>query len=1266
MSITVSSSLLGRPSPRRASHSPRTRGSTMRTPATLAIALLPWLLAPVAAPAAEPSPDPADDLALVLHHEAERAGDFDRLAADWLSCAANVESDAALELLLRRLASLVGRLRRPDAITQPLASLLDGDRLRGEARDVATEILAAARLREGRRAEAERLHAGRGLVESYLVIGPFGKNVTSPLHRPFRPEKGLSLDDRIRDGWQELVWRRLPAAPPGSMIDPRGGTWPRRGVVYSLAQIRGAKATPARLHFLGQGRSVVWWNGSVAIDERTLSEYPSSARRVDVELHEGWNRLLVKSPSAFRMRLTDRADEPLRSPAVEIETERVLHAVDRSPPDARPRTLRESRALRSATEAADASLPTEGDDTTNANLSAALRHLAVAALWRTQGRSDQAVDRVRIAVELAPDDPWVLHHAARTWRYASYLPPSRSKNRAQQAWERALEVDEGFLPAYVNLARLRVEDEKTDEAVELLRTAETRSSTFLYGQMELHRVFEQKRWEAEARAVLDRIRRVAPGNPFAPLELAERYASRGNLARAIDLYREALDLDRSRTSLLGTIAGLEARRGESGEAERWLRRRMDAEPHDDSARWALADFLSHRGRHDEAIAQWRAEVEERPWDPSRHRRLATLLERAGRSDDAKAARTAAVRLGPGQLRLASSLDRDDPASEAFWEPWDEDLESWTDRVPTSGPMVEKAAAITILDISVVEVRVDGSYHEYIHQATRLLSEEAKDDVAKVSTPGEIVTLRTVAQDGAELEPVAATGRSSFVMPGVAPGATTDVAYVVRHENREGRLPALGPFFFQDFRYQQSFLLSRYVLILPEGWAADLDERELDPQETRSGRVTVEKRTRELDDGRQVLVYEARASQRLESERLMPAYEEYVANTSWASRHTWDEVGADLAERALGASLPTPELERAARELVDGVDDPLERARKIYAHVTELVSNPQGSGSAVRVLLEKAGDRTALFKALADLAGLKTRWAWLRPADDMMPRPDWSRPSADMFPSRHVLLETEASGPVWIRLSSRDLPFGRIDEQFSEGSALVLEPDGGHRTVSLPRIPPETYASGLNGTIRLLPEAAADVEIRIVLGPTASYAQKDRFRTLPAFQKMLAGQQIANQVFRGAQVREFDFLHLDSDEPLTIAFSAKAPQVLTESGDDLLMPSVRQASSLVRGLGGPPDRKHPYHLRLRRAVSSRLRVEPGDAYEIRSTPDDVILNHSLARYSLRFRREEGAVLVEQDLTLLPGRLAAAEFAEFLAFCQQVDAAEKGSLVFRKKP
>src|SRR5690606_1930803 len=323
-----------------------------------------------------------------------------------------------------------------------------------------------------------------------------------------------------------------------------------------------------------------------------------------------------------------------------------------------------------------------------------------------------------------------------------------------------------------------------------------------------------------------------------------------------------------------------------------------------------------------------------------------------------------LEIDPGHLRLRDWLDSNEGLADEFWRPYDEKLEDWIDRVPTSGPLVSEAGAICVLDLSVIKVWPDGSSRRYVHQYFRLLSEENKDEIAQVTTPGEIVTLRTVAPDGQSYEPVPALGRRQFVLPGVRPGAFSDVAYVIEAaHNGTGRFESPS-FFFQDYTFRQSFLLSRYVILLPEGIEGDIIERNLRPAEAESGRAKVESRVVELEDGYRALSWEAREVPRLRREGFMPANDDYLATVSIVAPSAWQDVERDLRRSIDGLDTrATPELERLVAERTAGIEKPIDKAHALHRLVSELVPDAGGSTSAIATYHEKSGDRLVLLKAL---------------------------------------------------------------------------------------------------------------------------------------------------------------------------------------------------------------------------------------------------------------------------------------------------------------
>jgi hypothetical protein len=604
--------------------------------------------------------------------------------------------------------------------------------------------------------------------------------------------------------------------------------------------------------------------------------------------------------------------------------------------------------------------------------------------------------------------------------------------------------------------------------------------------------------------------------------------------------------------------------------------------------------------------------------------------------------------------------------DSFWTPYDEKLEDWILQVPEEGPLVDKAASIVVLDVLVLRVEPDGSYCEYVHQAFKLLTEESKEALAKVNTPGELLLLRTLTAAGETLEPVAAQGRGSYVMPGVEKGAFTEFAYRNDHRQR-GRPLSNGPFFFQDSSFRQSFLLSRYVVILPAGFDVGFLESNLEGAARKGGVdfARVEKTVRDLDDGSKVVLYEARRVPRLEPERWIPSPEEYIPNVELRQKQEWDDIAGAKRARYAGRTLPTPELEELARQVTAGIDDPMARARALYEHVNEIIPSRGSARNAVAVLLEKAGNRNVLFKALLDLAEVPSSWAFLRRPEGTMARTDWSYPRSSMFQYPYVRVEVDGAAPHYVSLRSRKTPFARLPEHLEGGKALII----GERSQSITLLPsprPEDSATSLRGTLVLGDALDVTAECDLAIHAVSAHGQKDSLKTRPDFEKKQILSRIANQLFAGAKVQQAEMPGLeDPDKPLAFKLSLTAPKMLRQGGENFLLKPMVQPSQMVKTFSGRSTREHPLHFRSQRVSRDSLRIDAGDHYTLHHAPTDVLLPSALGTYSLTYSVSGNSVVVERELTLLPGRLSAKEFPSFEEFCEKVDAAERESVVFRRR-
>lgn len=1216
----------------------------------------------------------AECLSSAVRSPLERSGNLDGLAAEWIRLLKEKPRDLSAELLARRLGAIRPGLLDEHALIEPIEELLMSDPApTGIARQVLIDTLSDLYRRAGREEDRKRVGADRGFLTEWLIIGPFGKSAASLLEKPFPPEEDIKgdfdLSKGYRDAWQALRWRKVLRERVEPQIEPLEHIHPDDGIAYLLGQLCSDAERTVALHRGSTEGIRIWVNGSLIAHDDPRSAFLPSRRVTPVRLAKGWNRVLVKTRGGFWLRLSDPEGNPFPPGAITQEKEARLNPIGQF-----PNPLSAEAISPGALETWEAWIRELEDSSSNPQLLADAL-LGLAMLQDFYGRQDLSVRSVDRAVALAPEDPFVRFREGEVLRGARHYPQNVSKNRSRQAYELVLSKDPDFVPAYERLAGYLLDDDRYLEAIAKTREGLARAPHNLPLLLLLKTIYQRQRWKPQEMDVVREIERISPSSPIPPGFWGEFYADLRNAGKAVEFLRTAFERDRRQTQLLAEIArNVWSLDGAAAEAA--IREAIALEPDEDRYRDLLIQILADRGRLEEATALARAEEARSPYDPGAAERLGELLLRAGDAQGSRAAYARALALEPGDLRLRRYLESTRaegtggplPSGEPFWARYDERLEDHIPTIPQEGPIIEKAASLLVLDISVIRFEIDGSYSEFVHQAYKLLSEESKEDLARAPGGDEVFELRTISPTGEILEPVPAEGRRSFVMPGLVPGAFVEYAYRNDFSEVRGRLSDVRRFYFQDPSFKSPFLISRYVVIVPEGLDLAIVENRIPPEPGEKTRVPigrVKKTVERLPSGETVLFYEARDSHRLEPEPMMPEPDEYLPNVEIFSKRTWSDIADELSDRQRGGTRISPELEDKAREIAGGIEDPLERAKAIYRFVNGLVANESGPREAVGVLLERAGDRNLLFKSLLDALKIPCHWAYLRPRDDYLPKMDWSVPRREAFGYPYLCLEIGGGDPVYVSLAQRGTPFGLLPEYLQGGKALLLQ-GGPARIVQVPSGSPERSATSTEGTLQVESGLALSIELQLISRAFAAFAQKDRLKTLPPFQKDLAVRATANRLFPGATVEVAELRGLEDPEaPFVVAIKAKAPRALERRGDDTLLKPVIQPAQLVRAFCAAPRREHPFHLRTQAAIRDKILVRPDSGRSIAALPADVTLANPLGTYSLSFRKDGEDVEIRRELTLLPGRLSTDEFPQFVEFCRKVDAAEGERLVLRER-
>lgn len=212
-----------------------------------------------------------------------------------------------------------------------------------------------------------------------------------------------------------------------------------------------------------------------------------------------------------------------------------------------------------------------------------------------------------------------------------------------------------------------------------------------------------------------------------------------------------------------------------------------------------------------------------------------------------------------------------------------------------------------------------------------------------------------------------------------------------------------------------------------------------------------------------MVYTAEKISAIKQERLSPSFGKFaprlmtkINNFHYkgydAAIDSWSDMGTWIDKKLLaGRDALNEATIMEVKNLTSGIDDDLEKAKKIYKYVqdnTRYISVQIGIGglqpiSAIEVDRVKYGDCKGLSnytKALLKAVGVDSYYAVVQAGADKI---DFEDDFADLVQGNHVILTIPYNGTYyWIDCTSQVLPFGYIGSFTDDRKVLIVKPDGG--------------------------------------------------------------------------------------------------------------------------------------------------------------------------------------------------------------------------------
>jgi tetratricopeptide (TPR) repeat protein len=1207
-------------------------------------------LAIVAAPFA-PARAAGDAVATaVAGSEAEARGDFDAWLAELTAAAARAPDSPFAAAALAKARALAPIATDPTVVEKTLEPLLARGVADGEIDEALRDALADRARARGEFEKADAIGQNRGYLRRFAVAGPFGSSSSALVHRRFAPEKrDLDLTSSMEGALGPVRWIAMPVLGDEAWISPMDQIRRGQGVVYALGRVKSATARTVALKAFCSDSFAVFVNASPAIVADREHDFVPAGVWATARLEAGWNRILVKvaGRASFALKLCDPATA---QPVLDVEEGDPLAAADlpASTGDAEPRTYR-----------------TPSDRALEAGKGDVAGSVAAAYMCDDEGRDWDAHLAFQAATAAVGAEKGALAantHAAFGRFLAGFreFPEVQRKLRAKEQFAAAVAARPAHNSAAVRLAEYENEDDHPDKAVKALRE-QIKTQPTSTAWMAVARIARQRSWDREALDAAEHALECAPRNADALRFLIDVDRRLGNSAKADERNDRLLAIDANDGGAADQKFATLRAQGKHEEALALARAYAKRWPSSLGWRAQAAAVLQAMGRDDEALAAWKELAALVPADAGYVRNVAQILE--GKGDDAGALENykkslAAEPFQPPVWRAVARLEGNDTDFGAPFEPNVDDLLKQLPPTEELKKRYPKAVAITVLDHDVTRVREDGSSQVWIHMVYKLLDEKGVKKYGDERNAGDLLEIRAILPDGTVMTPTGLPGRS-YNMEGLVAGTVIDHRYLLSQRAGPKGYDG-GLFFFQDSEVQDEpnpVMLSRFVVVAPASMKLDPVKRNYE------GDPAVETK-----DGMTVTTWEKRDVPRLEPERNMPNIEEIVPLVDYSRPESVEDVNWNLLSMR-DNSRPTPMLADAvAKAVKDGMSD-LEKLHAIYDWVNDEITGEDGGGEGpTATLLAKAGDRGQLFEALVRTAGIPYRNGRAIPWNGETQGRARSL-DADAFALPFLWLEPRGAEPVPFVMLGRLAPFGLLPDAYRGSTAFITDEQGG----SIRRLPaggPSTQNSS-SFEIRLGTDAkSVRVAGSVFMRGANDYEAKREVIEAPEDDRKKWAESTLNRYFASPSLEKVEFPRLDKrGESFEMALEGTMSNYVQPQGETYVVGLGLPRIDMGRRFVEKAERVYDLVLNSRDDRLDEFTIHLGDAFSVKTLPDDLNTFHRLGTYSLTWRlvsdREGGdRIVVRREVHLHPARYRADEYKAFVAWCKSIDEAEERKLELRK--
>ncbi len=392
-----------------------------------------------------------------------------------------------------------------------------------------------------------------------------------------------------------------------------------------------------------------------------------------------------------------------------------------------------------------------------------------------------------------------------------------------------------------------------------------------------------------------------------------------------------------------------------------------------------------------------------------------------------------------------------------------------------------------------------------------------------------------------------------------------------------------------------------------------------------------------------------------------------------SAETWQELGKWQFENLIDGRDEISKSTRAKIEqMVAGIEDPVERARKVYEHVqdkTRYISIQVGIGGwqpveASEVDELEYGDCKALTnytKALLKIADVPANYAVVYAGST-------KRDIDKDFPSmqgNHVILNLPQQGQedIWLECTDQRSPFGFIGDFTDDRNVVLIKEDGGE-VIKTPAYYEKDNSQHIDAALNLNEKGDLTAEFSITSKGT-QFDSKYRLKDLSE-RRVLNFYRNYYDHFKNIKIEDHGFEMDDRDVTFKENLKIKVKNYGQSFGKRLMfVPNALNQTFSV------PDehenRKAPFHISRGYYDTDELTYSIPGNMKVESIPENIEIRSKFGNYVAKFeQKENNKVYYKREMLVRKGKYDRQDYKKFRDFMAEIKDADQNKIILIKKP